>query len=389
MNLDHKAIGRELDLFHFSAAASGAAFWHPRGLAVIRALEEHVRRIVAADGFDEVKGPQVLSADVWKRSGHWEKFGDAMMRLDDNSCALKPVSCPGHIQIVKARKKRVRPGSIVRLSELGLVHRDERRSQLLGLFRLRQFVQDDGHIFCAEKDIDDEVARFVDRVRAIYASVGFAEVDAVISLRPPPERRAGSDALWDRAESALERAVRAAGLAYSLVPGGGAFYGPKLEVLVKDRRGRAWQCGTIQLDFVLPERFGLACVMLHRAMLGSFERFLGLLLEQREGHLPAWLSPEQARVIPVSRQDGVGNYADEVQDLLRARNIRVGSDVRDVPLAPRVARSHDDRVPLAVIVGARDRDARRVSIRRGEEKKELPLPDAIDFIVASSAAPPV
>lgn len=388
MNLDHKAIGRELDLFHFSAAASGAAFWHPRGHVVLRALEEHVRRIVAADGFDEVKGPQVLSADVWKKSGHWEKFGGAMMRLDDDSCALKPVSCPGHIQIVKARKKRG-PLGVVRLSELGLVHRNERQSQLLGLFRLRQFVQDDGHIFCSESDIDDEVARFVERVRAIYAGVGFAEVDAVISLRPPPERRAGSDALWDRAESALERAVGAAGLPYALVPGGGAFYGPKLELLVKDRRGRAWQCGTIQLDFVLPERFGLACVMLHRAMLGSFERFLGLLLEQKGGHLPAWLAPEQVRVIPVAQSEGIAEYAADVQRLLRARSLRVGSDARDVPLAPRIARAHVDCVPIAVIVGARDRDAQRVSIRQGDQKKELPLAAAVDFLVAACAAPPI
>lgn len=389
MDLDHKAIGRQLDLFHFSAAAPGAAFWHPRGLAIIRALEEHVRRIVAADGFEEVKGPQVLSADVWKKSGHWDKFGDAMMRLDDNSCALKPVSCPGHIQIVKARKKRVRSEGVVRLSELGLVHRDERRSQLLGLFRLRQFVQDDGHVFCSENDIDEEVRRFVARVRAIYASVGFVDVDAVISLRPPPERRAGSDALWDRAESALERAVSASGLPYSLAPGGGAFYGPKLEVLVKDRRGRAWQCGTIQLDFVLPERFGLAFVMLHRAMLGSFERFLGLLLERRNGHLPAWLSPEQVRVIPVAAGDGIAEYAADVQRLLVQRGLRAGSDARDVPLAPRVARAHDDRVPIAVIVGARDRAASRVSIRHGEEKKELPLPAALDLLAASCAAPPL
>jgi threonyl-tRNA synthetase len=250
-------------------------------------------------------------------------------------------------------------------------------------------VQDDGHVFCAEKDIDAEVGRFVDRVRGIYASVGAGDVDAVISLRPPPERRAGSDALWDRAESALERAVGAAGLPYSLAPGGGAFYGPKLEVLVKDRRGRAWQCGTIQLDFVMPERFGLDGLMLHRAMLGSFERFLGLLLERRDGHLPAWLAPEQARVIPVAAKDGIGDYADEVQGLLRARKVRAGSDARDIPLGPRIARAHDDRVPLAIIVGARDRDARRVSIRVGEEKKELPLAAAIDFVAAACAAPPI
>jgi threonyl-tRNA synthetase len=388
MNLDHKAIGQRLDLFHFSAAASGAAFWHPRGLAVVRALEEHVRRIVAKDGFEEVKGPQVLSAEVWKKSGHWEKFGDAMMRLDDNSCALKPVSCPGHIEIVKARKRRVRPG-VVRLSELGLVHRDERRSQLLGLFRLRQFVQDDGHIFCAEDDIDEEVARFVERVRGIYASVGFDRIDAVISLRPPPERRAGSDALWDRAEAALERAVCGAGLSYSLVPGGGAFYGPKLEILVNDRRGRAWQCGTIQLDFVLPERFGLAHVMLHRAMLGSFERFLGLLLEQRGGHLPAWLSPEQVRVIPVAANDDIAAYAGEVEDRLRERGARASRDSRDVPLAPRIARAHEDCVPIAVVVGARDRAARRVAIRLGDERRELPHAEAIDFIASACAPPPI
>jgi threonyl-tRNA synthetase len=384
--MDHKRIGRELDLFHLSAAASGAAFWHPRGLLVMRALEEHVRRIVAKDGFEEVRGPQILSADIWKKSGHWEKFGDAMMRLGDNSCALKPVSCPGHIQIVKARKKQLQ-GGVVRLSELGLVHRDERRSQLLGLFRLRQFVQDDGHIFCGERDIDEEVARFVARVRAIYASVGFEKIDAVISLRPPPERRAGADALWDRAEVALERAVCAAGLPSSIVPGGGAFYGPKLEILLMDHRGRAWQCGTIQLDFVLPERFGLPFVMLHRAMLGSFERFLALLLEQQRGQLPPWLAPEQARVIPVGSSAEVRSYADEVLALLALRNIRASIDARDIPLAPRIARAHDVRVPLGIVVGPRDRDTRRVSVRHRSNRQELPLREGIDFI-ADACAPP-
>ncbi len=379
---DHRRIGRELDLFHLQEEAPGAVFWHPRGLIVVRALEEHVRRVVRADGYEEVRTPQVMARKIWDRSGHWEKFAGAMMRVD--RAALKPVSCPGAIQIVRSREGR-RDGRPIRLSELGVVHRNERKSQLLGLFRLRQFTQDDGHVFCAERDVDEEIARFVARVRSLYAALGFEHIEAVLALRP--DVRAGSDALWDRAESALSGAVRAAGLEPSVVPGGGAFYGPKLELVLEDARGRRWQCGTVQLDFVLPERFGLPFVMLHRAMLGSFERFLGLLLERGGGRLPPWLSPEQVRVLPVAPP--LSPYAGEVAESLGARDLRASVDARDVPLAARIKRAHDDLVPLVAVVGPRDRDSRRVALRHGRDRQELPLAGAVEALVGACSAPPV
>lgn len=378
---DHRRIGRELDLFHLQEEAPGAVFWHPRGLVVVRALEEHVRRVVRADGYEEVRTPQVMARKIWEESGHWEKFGDDMMRVD--RAALKPVSCPGAIQIVRRRDHG--DGAPVRLSELGVVHRNERKSQLLGLFRLRQFTQDDGHVFCAERDVDDEIARFVARVRALYAAFGLEDVEMVLALRPAV--RAGSDALWDRAESALSRAVCRAGLEPSVVPGGGAFYGPKLEIVVRDARGRRWQCGTVQLDFVLPERFGLPCVMLHRAMLGSFERFVGLLLERTAGRLPPWLAPEQVRVLAVA--PALADYAAEVAALLDARGLRASVDARDAPLGARVKRAHDARVPLVAIVGPRDRDARSVSLRHGSEKQELPLAGALEALAGACSPPPL
>jgi len=374
---DHRRIGRELDLFHFQDESPGAVFWHPRGLAVMRALEEHVRRAVREDGYEEVRSPQMICRAIWERSGHWENFSAGMMRLEGNEAALKPVSCPAHIEIVRRRKKSDAP---IRIAELGMVHRNERKSQLLGLFRLRQFVQDDGHVFCAERDVESEVARFVRRVQSLYEAFGFGEdrVDVDLSLRP--DVRAGSDEVWDRAESALERAIRACGLAPRLVPGGGAFYGPKLELVLRDRRNRAWQCGTLQLDFVLPERFGIPYVMIHRAMLGSFERFLGILLEQHEGRLPVWLAPEQVRILPVVSD--VGDYAEEIAQRLRARDVRLSVDARDQPLGARIKRAHDARVPLLLVVGPRDRDAspRRIAIREGREQRELSFDEAIAYV---------
>lgn len=378
---DHRRIGRALDLFHLQEEAPGAVFWHPRGLAIVRALEEHVRRVVRADGYEEVRTPQVMARRIWEESGHREKFAGDMMRVEH--AALKPVSCPGAIQIVRQRRgAEHRP---IRLSELGVVHRNERRSQLLGLFRLRQFTQDDGHVFCAERDVDGEVARFVDRVLSLYAAIGFDRIEAVLALRPAV--RAGSDALWDRAESALSRAVCAAGLEPSIVPGGGAFYGPKLEIVIQDARGRRWQCGTVQLDFVLPERFGLPFVMLHRAMLGSFERFLGLLLERAGGRLPPWLAPEQVRVIAVAAP--ASGYAREVAALLGARDLRASVDERDAPLAARIERAHEDRVPLIAIVGPRDRDARHVALRHGDDREDLPLAGAIEALASTCSPPPI
>lgn len=377
---DHRRIGRELDLFHFQEEAPGSVFWHPRGLVVLRALEEEVRRIVREDGFREVRTPAMMARAIWEKSGHWDKFAGDMVVVD--RAALKPVSCPGAMEIV--RRMKARPGAApIRLSELGVVHRSERKSQLLGLFRLRQFTQDDGHVFCAEHDIDEEVARFVGRARGLYAKLGLSRIEVAFAQRP--RVRAGSDALWDRAESALSRALCAANVDAEVVPGGGAFYGPKLEIMLHDARGRRWQCGTIQVDFVLPERFGLPFVMLHRAMLGSFERSLGIALEHRRGRLPPWLAPEQVRVLPVAPP--VRPYAEQVSCALAARGARAAVDARDRPLAARILRAHDDRVPIVAVVGPRERDARRIAVRHGEERQDLPFDEALEAL--SRACAPV
>ncbi len=372
---DHRRLGRELDLFHLQDDAPGSVFWHPRGLVVLRALEEHVRRAVAADGYEEVRSPQVLARSVWEKSGHWEKFSAGMMRLDGDA-ALKPVSCPGHIALARRRSREALP---LRLCEMGVVHRNERRSQLAGLFRLRQFMQDDGHVFCEEDQIDAEVARFWARARALYQGAGFDVIEASLSLRP--DVRAGDDALWDRAELLLARALDAAGIAFDRVPGGGAFYGPKLELMLRDQGGRSWQCGTLQVDLVLPRRFGIRPpVILHRAMLGSFERFIALLLERHAGKLPPFLAPEAVRVLPVAPEQSA--YAAEVAALLERGGARVHVDPRDHDLSRRVSDAHRAKVPIVVVVGPRDVASRRVSVREGRELREMDLAAAVDAIAA-------
>jgi threonyl-tRNA synthetase len=379
--IDHRRLGRELDLFHLQDEARGSVFWHSRGLAVLHALEEHVRRILKGDGYEEVRSPQVMARSIWEASGHWGKFKGGMMRLaiEGGASALKPVNCPGHIQIVRMRRPSARDLPL-RIAEMGIVHRNERKSQLLGLFRLRQFMQDDGHVFCAPEHVASEVARFVLRVKKLYADLGFdgEHQHAALSLRP--RVRAGSDELWDRAEHVLADAVARAGLDCIMQPGAGAFYGPKLELVLKDDRGRDWQCGTLQLDFVLPERFGLdyvdddgkkkPLVMIHRAMLGSFERFVGILLEHHRGRLPPWLAPEAIRVLPVAASHHA--YADEVARLLPKASV----DARSLPLAKRVFAAHASHVPFVVVVGARDMAQRSIVLREGNAKRELALPDA-------------
>ncbi|MDQ3033240.1 MAG: threonine--tRNA ligase, partial [Myxococcota bacterium] len=307
---DHRAIARKLDLVHFQEEAPGMVFWHPRGLAMYRVLEEAQRAHVRAEGYEEVRTPQVMRRAIWEASGHWQHFSDGMMRIDGGELesALKPVSCPGHVEIVRRMSPSFRDLPI-RLAELGVVHRDEASGALHGLMRLRQFSQDDGHVFCAEAQAEDELVRFLEGVRPFYASFGFRELDIALSLRP--DDRAGDDAGWDRAEAILARALERAREPHRVQPGAGAFYGPKIEIALRDRAGRVWQCGTIQMDLVMPVRFDLryvdaggdkrGMVMLHRALYGSLERFLGMLLEHHGAALPAWLAPEQIAVLPVSR----------------------------------------------------------------------------------------
>jgi threonyl-tRNA synthetase len=391
---DHRHLGQRLDLFHFQEEAPGMVFWHPRGLVLYRLLENRVRELFQRDEYQEVRTPQVFSQAIWESSGHWQNFREDMLVLsdDDRSFALKPVSCPGHIEIVRRKAPSYRDLPI-RLSEFGLVHRNERSGSLHGLFRLRQFTQDDGHIFCSSEQVAEEVARFCRSLHAFYAEFGFRDVDVAFSNRPP--KRAGADQAWDRAEEMLELAARAAGLDLHLQPGQGAFYGPKLEFSLKDRLGRSWQCGTIQLDLVLPERFDLHYVesggdrkrpaMLHRALFGSLERFLGILLEQCRGALPPWLAPQQAVLASVGSAD---EYAQMVLARLSAAGIRSQLDQRAESLPRKIVEAHEAGIPFFLVVGNRERARGSLRIRdRSGNQHETPLNEAVGELVRACSSP--
>ncbi|MBX2800732.1 MAG: threonine--tRNA ligase [Myxococcales bacterium] len=390
---DHRRAARTLKLLHFQDESPGMVFWHPAGRRVLSLLEATVQRRCEEDGYLEVRTPQMLRQPVWERSGHWDRFSEGLYRIDAMPpAALKPVSCPAHIEIAR----RMRPSHHelpLRLSELGLVHRHEPSGSLHGLFRLRQFTQDDGHVFCGPDQVRSEIVRFLQRLRPFYAAFGFDEPHFALSTRPA--QRHGPDALWDRAESLLARAAEHAGIDLQLHPGGGAFYGPKIEVGLHDREGRLWQCGTIQLDHVLPERFGLSVVqadgqrahpvLLHRALCGSLERFLGLVIERHEGRLPPWIAPEQIRVIPVHPTQQAA--ARQLCHDLRAAGVRATLDSRRESLARRVADATSLRVPWVAVLGAREASAGTVALRSGNEVQTAASEDAVR-IVARSVAPP-
>ncbi len=374
---DHRALAQRLDLCHFEEDAPAMVFWHPRGWALYQVLEAAAREHVRASGYREVRTPQLIRRPVWERSGHWGTFHDAMFACGEGAdeAALKPVSCPGHIHLVKKSAPSWRDLPI-RISELGLVHRDEESGSLHGLMRLRQFTQDDGHIFCTEQQVAEEVARFCRELPAFYARFGFTEVSIALSLRPP--NRLGDDAQWDRAEAALARALE--GVPYVVQPGAGAIYGPKIEFVLRDRKGRAWQCGTIQLDFVMPQRFDvryvdasgekLHVVMLHRALFGSLERFIGILLEQHGAALPAWLAPEQIAIVPVGEPHHA--YARSIAEALEARGLRVRID-RSESLAKRIKLAHHAGVPFQIVIGDRELADQTVAIRARDAQWWSPL----------------
>lgn len=367
-------------------------FWHPRGYRTLRALEALVRRHAEQDGFAEVRTPQLLRQPVWEASGHWQHFRSGMFCLEDDGLAVKPVSCPGHLEILRRRAPSYRDLPL-RYSELGLVHRNEPSGTLHGLFRLRQFTQDDGHVFCQAEQIEAEVARFCRSLMKLYAALGFAEVEVSFATRP--DDRAGSDEVWDQAERMLEQAARRAELAPQLAPKAGAFYGPKLEFSLPDRLGRRWQCGTIQLDLVLPERFDVSFVdaaggrqrplMLHRATLGSLERFLGVVLEQHAGQLPGWLAPDQVVVIPIEPE--LAPYASEVQAELGRAGLRAVCDAKNESLGRRIALAHEHGIPYVAVVGRRERDVRALSLRAHDEQRVLPLDEAVTQLVRRCAPP--
>ncbi len=408
---DHRKIGAEMDLFHLQQEAQGSVFWHPKGWAMWRVLEAYMRRRLDAAGYQEIKTPQLMDAKLWEASGHWGKFRENMFVVPDevpgtdphkpvlsgagDLMALKPMNCPAHVQVFRQGIRSYRDLPL-RFAEFGCCHRNEPHGALHGIMRVRQFTQDDAHIFCTDGQVVDEVKRFCSLLDSIYRDLGFADYAVKLALRP--DVRSGDDALWDRAERDLEAALQAVGLAYVTLPGEGAFYGPKLEFHLTDAIGRTWQCGTLQLDYVMPERLGASYVgedgdrhrpvMLHRAILGTFERFLGILIEHHAGRFPPWLAPTQAVVATiVSDADG---YAEEVAAALTAAGLRAEADLRNEKINLKVREHSLAHVPWLLVVGRREADERTVALRRlGAESPQevLSLDQAIALLAGEARAP--
>ncbi|CAG4888834.1 threonine--tRNA ligase [Paraburkholderia saeva] len=371
-DIDHRQLGSRLDLFHQQEEGPGMVFWHPRGWALYRVVEDYIRHRMRQAGFREIRTPQLLARSLWEQSGHWDKFQANMYSLGDREAhrayCLKPMSCPCHVQVFsqRVRSRRELP---LRYSEFGACHRDEPSGSLEGLKRTRAFTQDDAHVFCAEDQIEVEVARFCDLLRVVYADLGFASFEVQLATRPV--LRAGSDTVWDRAEASLAAAAQSAGLTFEVRPGEGAFYGPKLEFHLTDSRARSWQCGTIQLDFVLPERLDATFVnadnehvrpvMIHHAVLGSMERFIAMLLEHDDGWLPAWLAPDQVALATVS--DASRAYGRRIMNLFDDAGLRAVFDDRPERLERKVVDAREQRIPLFVTVGPRDEAAETLSVR--------------------------
>jgi threonyl-tRNA synthetase len=397
---DHRRLGRELDLFHQQEEAVGSVFWHPKGWTLYRVIERYLRGRLEADGYVEVKTPQLLDRSLWEASGHWEKFRQNMFTVKDEDegheriLALKPMNCPGAVQIFRQGLKSYRDLPL-RLAEFGSCHRNEPSGALHGIMRVRAFTQDDGHIFCTEDEITSESIKFCDLLRSVYKDFGFEDVMVKFSDRPPV--RAGSDQTWDKAEAALRHATEAAGLPYTLNPGEGAFYGPKLEFILRDAIGRDWQCGTLQVDFVLPERLDASYigedgqrhrpVMLHRAILGSMERFIAILIEQYSGRFPLWLAPVQATVLTITGD--ADPYALEVAEVAGAAGLRVETDLRNEKITYKVREHSLAKVPVLLVVGKREAETRSVAIRRlgGKEQEILALDEAVARLKAEAAPP--
>ena len=393
---DHRRLGREMELFHLQDVAQGSVFWHPKGWTLYRAVQDYMRTNLEAAGYVEVNTPQLVDRKLWEDSGHWEKFREAMFvaESEDRLLAIKPMNCPCHVQIFKQGTTSYRDLPI-RMAEFGSCHRNEPSGALHGLMRVRAFTQDDAHIFCTEDQITSETKDFCDLLLRIYKDFGFEEVKVKFSDRP--EVRAGSNETWDKAESALKEATEAAGLEWTLNPGEGAFYGPKLEFVLRDAIGRDWQCGTLQVDFVLPERLDATYigvdgekhrpVMLHRAILGSFERFLGILMENYAGKFPLWLAPVQAVVTTITSD--ADDYAHEVYEALKTAGIRAEIDVRNEKINYKIREHSHKKVPAIFVVGKREAEENKVAVRRldGKDQEILALAEAIDILSAEAKGP--
>ena len=385
---DHRKLGRQLDLFHLQDEAPGMVFWHPRGWTLWQIIEQHMRRELDAAGYREVKTPQILDKTFWEKSGHWENYKDNMFttQSEKREYAVKPMNCPGHVQIFNhgLRSYRDLP---MRLAEFGSCHRNEPSGALHGLMRVRGFVQDDAHIFCTEEQITAEARDFNQLVMKIYKQFGFENVSVKLSLRP--EKRAGSDEIWDKAEQGLRDALTACGIQWEELPGEGAFYGPKVEYHIKDALGRSWQCGTIQLDFVLPERLGAEYVtedngrarpvMLHRAILGSMERFIGILIEEHAGSFPLWLAPVQMVVMNITEKQA--DYCRDIVAQLQAAGLRAELDLRNEKIGYKIRDNSQYRYPYQVVVGDKEKENGQVAVRRkGEDLGSMSVAAFVELL---------
>ena len=383
---DHRRLGKELDLFHFQEEAPGLIFWHARGWALWQQVEQYMRRVYQDNGYQEVKAPQLLDRSLWEKSGHWSKYKENMFTTESENryYALKPMNCPGHIQIFNSAVRSYRDLPI-RYGEFGACHRNEPSGSLHGLMRVRGFTQDDGHIFCTEDQILSECTAYTKLVQKVYADYGFTDISYKIATRP--EKRIGDDATWDKAEKALMDALDASGIKYDILPGEGAFYGPKIEYHLRDSLGRGWQCGTIQVDFQMPSRLGAEYVtesngratpvMLHRAIVGSLERIIGMLLEHYAGQLPPWLAPVQVAVANIT--DDQADYAQEVVSMLKKAGLRAEADLRNGKITYKIRELSLQKLPYILIVGAKEKAEGKVAVRvRGG--KDLGAMSVEDFI---------
>jgi len=390
---DHRKIGKALDLFHQQEESPGMVFWHPNGWAIWQQVEQYMRGVYRKSGYQEVRCPQVLDVSLWKKSGHWDNYAENMFftESEKHTYALKPMNCPGHVQIFNTGLHSYRELPI-RYGEFGGCHRNEPSGALHGIMRVRAFTQDDGHIFCTPEQIEPEVTAFHQQAMQVYGDFGFQDIALKIALRP--DKRIGSDEVWDRAEDALRKALSSAGVQWEELPGEGAFYGPKIEYHMKDSIGRAWQVGTMQVDFMMPERLGAEYVdeasqkrhpvMLHRAIVGSMERFIGILIEHHAGNLPAWLAPVQAAVFSIT--DAQAGYVREVTQALVDKGFRVQADLRNEKVGYKIREHTLQKVPYLLVVGDREKEAGAVSVRTrsGEDLGSMPLADFVERLQAET-----
>ena len=388
---DHRKIGKQLDLFHLQDEAPGMVFWHPKGWAIWQVIEQYMRKELDADGYQEIKTPQIVDRSLWEKSGHWDMYGELMFSThsENRDYAVKPMNCPCHIQVFNQGLKSYRDLPI-RLAEFGSCHRNEPSGSLHGIMRVRNFVQDDAHIFCTEEQMESESIKFIDLVYRVYQRFGFDKVEVKLSTRP--EKRVGDDNLWDAAEQALAAALNNKGLAFTLQPGEGAFYGPKIEFALKDCLGREWQCGTLQLDFNLPTRLGASYVaedgskktpvMLHRAALGSLERFIGVLIEHHAGNLPFWLAPVQVVILNISEKQA--DYATSVLSALKAQGVRAEIDLSNEKVGYKIRQHSMQKIPYLLVVGDSEVENQQVTVRK-QDSSDLGAMSLADFLAVCNA----